>query len=89
MKFNVSQIKPGIYHIKEAAVHFDLIVGEKKALLWDTGYGIDELMPLIRSLTDKELIVCNSHGHIDHVGGNYAFEKVLIQIGRASCRERV
>lgn len=81
MKFNVSQVKPGIYHIKEAAVHFDLIVGEKKALLWDTGYGIDELMPLIRSLTDKELIVCNSHGHIDHVGGNYAFEKVLIPLG--------
>jgi glyoxylase-like metal-dependent hydrolase (beta-lactamase superfamily II) len=78
--FNVTQIKPGIYHIHEVAVHFDLIVGEKKALLWDTGYGIHDILELVRSLTDKELIVCNSHGHIDHVGGNYAFPKVLIPL---------
>lgn len=76
MSFHVSQVLPGIYHIKEEAVHFDLIVGTKKALLWDTGYGIHDLLPLLSSLTDKELIVCNSHGHIDHVGGNYAFDKV-------------
>jgi glyoxylase-like metal-dependent hydrolase (beta-lactamase superfamily II) len=78
--FTVTEIKPGIYHIHEAAVHFDLIVGEKKALLWDTGYGIYDILTLVKSLSDKELIVCNSHGHIDHVGGNYAFDKVLIPL---------
>lgn len=78
--FNVTEIRPGIYHIHEAAVHFDLIVGDTKALLWDTGYGIFDILTLVKSLSDKELIVCNSHGHIDHVGGNYAFEKVLIPL---------
>jgi len=78
--FNVTEVKPGIYHIHETAVHFDLIVGDKKALLWDTGYGIFDILTLVKSLTDKELIVCNSHGHIDHAGGNYAFDKVLIPL---------
>ncbi len=78
--FNVTEITAGIYHIHEAAVHFDLIVGEKKALLWDTGYGIFDILAQVNALTDKEIIVCNSHGHIDHVGGNYAFEKVLIPL---------
>lgn len=78
--FKVTEVSPGVYHIHEAAVHFDLIVGEKKALLWDTGYGIFDILALVKSLTDKELIVCNSHGHIDHAGGNYAFDKVLIPL---------
>ena len=55
-------------------VFMDLFIGQKKALLWDTGYGIVPVMGIIRELTSLPLIVVNSHGHIDHAVGNYQFD---------------
>ena len=54
-------------------VGMDLFVGEEKALLWDTGYGFGDLRMTVKSITDKPLLVVNSHGHLDHVNGNYQF----------------
>jgi len=54
-----------------------LIVGEQKAMLIDTGFGIGNLRGLCDKLTGgKELIVANTHAHVDHAGGNFQFEKV-------------
>lgn len=55
-----------------------LVIGEEKALLLDTCYGIGNLKEEVRKITQKELIVINSHGHMDHSGGNYQFDEVLI-----------
>lgn len=55
-----------------------LLIGSKKALLIDTGCGCGNLLETVRSLADRELIVVNSHGHLDHVGANYYFPKVWI-----------
>lgn len=45
-------------------VMIDVLVGDKYALVWDTGYGDMELKQFIReNITDKPLIVVNSHGH--------------------------
>lgn len=54
-----------------------LIDGPEKALLIDTAFGLGDLKGLIHKLVgDKEVIVCNTHRHIDHVSGNSHFEKV-------------
>lgn len=55
-----------------------LIIGDKKAMVIDTCYGIGNLKEEITKITDKELIVINSHGHMDHTGGNYQFDEVYI-----------
>lgn len=55
-----------------------LVIGSKKALLLDTCYGIGDLKEEVNKITDKELIVIDSHGHMDHTSGNYQFEKVFI-----------
>lgn len=54
-----------------------VIEGEERTLLFDTGLGIGDVATLARALTDRELIVLNSHTHFDHVGGNHAFERLL------------
>lgn len=55
-----------------------LVQGKTKALLIDTGLGIGGLLELVASLTPLPVIVVNTHGHPDHVGGNYQFEDVHI-----------
>jgi glyoxylase-like metal-dependent hydrolase (beta-lactamase superfamily II) len=53
-----------------------LIVGEKRALLFDTGMGISDIKKTISDLTKLPVIVLNSHTHDDHVGGNWEFDTV-------------
>ena len=65
----------GVYRITSAeAVCMELLVGEDRALLFDTGWGLGNLKETVRQITDKPLIVVNSHGHVDHVNGNSQFE---------------
>jgi glyoxylase-like metal-dependent hydrolase (beta-lactamase superfamily II) len=53
-----------------------LILGKEKALLWDTGIGIDHLRPLVEKITDLPVTVLISHDHFDHIGGNAEFDEV-------------
>ena len=55
-----------------------LIIGEQKALLIDLGLFKEPLLPTIKSLTDKEIIVVCSHGHIDHIGAINEFNDVYL-----------
>jgi hydroxyacylglutathione hydrolase len=56
-----------------------LIIGREKALLIDTGWGTVDLKSAILSITKLPLIIVNSHGHIDHIYGNYQFDQVFIR----------
>lgn len=77
--FEQIPINEQIYHIYEpGGVGSTLIIGEKQALLIDTGYGFENIRKVVEKLTDKPLQVVNTHGHTDHVGGNRYFEKVWI-----------
>lgn len=72
--YTVNEVSPSIYHIHEpAGVCSTLIVGSRSALLIDTGYGFADLSAIVRSLTDLPVQLVNTHGHLDHAGGNYLF----------------
>ncbi len=53
-----------------------LIVGEKRALLFDTGMGISDIKKVTAQLTKLPIVVLNSHTHDDHVGGNWQFDTI-------------
>ena len=72
----------GIYRISESlGVGESLILGKERALLIDTGYGLRDIRPAIRQITDLPLVVMNSHVHTDHTGCNGAFETVYVPGG--------
>ncbi|ADL53910.1 MBL fold metallo-hydrolase [Clostridium cellulovorans] len=55
-----------------------LIIGKDKALLIDTGMGFNNLYSVVKGITELPLVVVNTHGHCDHVWGNYQFEEAYI-----------
>jgi len=78
--FEVYKPAPNVYaiyepHQAEEVISY-LIVGEKKALLFDTGMGISDIKKVTAELTKLPIIVLNSHTHDDHVGGNWEFDMI-------------
>jgi hydroxyacylglutathione hydrolase len=55
-----------------------LIVGSRRALLFDTGPGVHDIRPVIRALTALPIEALPSHLHFDHVGNLDRFEDVAL-----------
>ena len=57
-----------------------VVAGEKQALVIDTSIGLADIRKAAESLTDLPLILVNTHGHLDHFGGNWSFEKAYMNL---------
>lgn len=55
-----------------------LLIGEEKALLIDTGMGVKNIFDVVKTLTDKPLIVVITHAHWDHIGNIDLIDKIYI-----------
>lgn len=81
--FEVYRISPGVFALYEPKQFEEvisyLIVGEKRAVLFDTGLGVGNIRAVISRLTSLPVTVVNSHTHFDHVGGNFEFREVWNQ----------
>jgi len=78
--FEVYRIRPGVFaiyepHQAEEVISY-LILGSKKAVLFDTGLGIANIRQIAEGLTRLPLSVINSHTHNDHVGDNWRFSRI-------------
>jgi glyoxylase-like metal-dependent hydrolase (beta-lactamase superfamily II) len=89
--FEVYRIADGIYAIYEPGQFEEvisyLILGQDRALLFDTGLGIGDIQRLVQELTDLPITVLNSHTHYDHIGGNHQFREVISR-GHPYARQR-
>lgn len=79
--FQVYEVADGVFSIvepyqwQETVSH--LIVGQERAVLFDTGIGLLPIKPVVERITKLPVSVLNSHTHYDHVGGNHEFSTVL------------
>src|SRR5437899_214882 len=78
--FEVYRIRPGVFaiyepHQSEEVISY-LIMGRKRAVLFDTGMGISDIKKVTAELTQLPVSVVNSHTHNDHVGDNWRFSDV-------------
>ena len=75
----------GIYHIQCSGlvpgpghVYATLVVGTEKAVLFDNGFGEDNIGEYVKTLTDKPIMAVASHVHADHIGGMEQFEDLWL-----------
>ncbi|MBZ5663181.1 MAG: MBL fold metallo-hydrolase [Acidobacteriia bacterium] len=78
--FEIYRIRPGVFAIYEPKQFEEvisyLILGEKRAVLFDTGLGVGRISTTVARLTSLPVTVINSHTHFDHVGGNAEFQEI-------------
>lgn len=78
--YHTYQLKKDIYVISTAhnTLYTYLIIGSDRAAIVDTGFGLGPFYETVSALTDKEIVVINTHGHLDHVGANSKFKKAYM-----------
>ena len=78
--FEIYRIRPGVFAIYEPKQFEEvisyLILGERRAVLFDTGLGVGRISTTVARLTSLPVTVINSHTHFDHVGGNAEFPEI-------------
>ena len=78
--FKIYSVASGVFAISEPrqaeGVTSFLIVGSKRAVLFDSGLGVGRISGVVQRLTTLPVAVLNSHTHFDHVGGNSEFADV-------------
>jgi hydroxyacylglutathione hydrolase len=68
--------------------HSYLVLGDDRAILFDSGPGVRPIGAVVADLTDLAVTVVASHLHFDHVGGHVDFDSIglvtfpgLVEIG--------
>lgn len=78
--FRVTRIDNGAYSILDAGdSSFYVVEGAERAAVIDTGITPGgRIMPTVRSLTDKPLVLVLTHAHIDHMHHMDEFQEVYL-----------
>lgn len=80
--FAVREVAPGIHAIGEPRFHQInwnyLVIGGQRALLFDTGPGVRDILQVVKALTTLPVTAMPSHMHFDHTGNITRFPDVAL-----------
>ena len=77
--YQIEKIRPSVYTIYDPlGVYCYLVVGNKKALLFDVAHGISSLKEVVSEICDLPVEVVLSHGHWDHTEGAGEFQTLWL-----------
>ncbi len=80
--FEIERVDDTTYAISEYGhdehMHSYLLIGENRALLIDTGLGIQNIKDVVDTLTDRPITVVTTHVHWDHIGSHNAFKDICV-----------
>ena len=74
----VTPINDHVWWLDDQAASCYVVAGTKLAAVIDTSIGMSNIRAAAESVTSLPLICINTHGHGDHMGGNWAFDKAYM-----------
>lgn len=74
----ILQIDANTWRLEDGFVRFFLLVGDEKAVLIDSGATCPDAVSLAKTLTDKPILLLNTHGDGDHTSGNGGFREIYM-----------
>ena len=81
-QFEVYEIAANLFVFHEPrhyeATIVNLLIGKKSAIVMDTGCGIGNLRNAVEEVTDKPIVVINTHTHLDYLGSNRQFDEIAM-----------
>lgn len=75
---DIVQLNENTWSFEDGFVRFFLLTGEEKAVLIDSGMNCPDAAKMAAALTDKPLILLNTHGDGDHTSGTSSFSEIYI-----------
>ncbi len=64
-----------------------VVAGNRMAMVIDTMIGLVNVKEEAEKLTDLPLLCVNTHGHVDHIGGNWSFDQAYMNLADLSVAE--
>lgn len=74
----IVKVDESTWRLEDGFVRFFLLVGEEKAAMIDSGANCPEARKLAETLTDKPILLVNTHGDGDHVSGTGDFSEIYM-----------
>ena len=80
--FTIETVGPDTFALSEykhwEETHAYLLLGEKRALLIDTGLGVGDIQAEVEKLTALPVTAATTHVHWDHIGGHRQFADIAV-----------
>ncbi len=74
----IIKTRENTWSFEDGFVRFFLLAGDEKAVLIDSGMNCPDALELAKGLTDKPVMLLNTHGDGDHTSGTAAFTEIFI-----------
>lgn len=75
-----AKIDDKTYQYDEGGVRFFLLLGDREALLIDSGMQTHNSKELAEEITDLPVKLFNTHTDPDHIGSNSEFDEVMMNL---------
>ena len=80
--FTVEKVDEDTYVISEykhwEETHCYLLIGKEKALLIDSGLGVENIKKVVDKITSLPIKLVTTHVHWDHIGGHRYFNDIAV-----------
>ena len=74
----IIQINKTTWRAEDGFVRFFLLEGADKAVMIDSGMNCPNAIELAQNLTEKPVMLLNTHGDVDHTSGTASFSKIYM-----------
>jgi len=73
--YTPNRIDANTWQVLNKDVRIFIFQGTEKSLIVDTGHDDEDVKSLVEGITDKPVMLVNTHADPDHIGGNSSFDE--------------